>query len=622
MSETNGNGSSVETRQDSEVRNDGILFNSLTGLGDPTYDRSMQTTVGWAARLDRLQLEELSTHWICNNIVSSYAREATREWLEITLGGDKVDPKIIAAFNDYQKKLDIRGCFEWSDYLSNLYRGAAIVIVCDDGEDYDKPIRRDRIRSIKSLEVLDCHDIMPDLGLGVNPLKPQRYQLAVDPSRYPDLDGVGSYIHASRILRFDGVKIPPKAMERSVPRGWGASRLELAFDAFVDYESTHGSVAEMAQSFNVFKMAVKGLAEKIEQGGSKAEDTLKTRFRAIQMMMSVLRGIVVDADKESADFVTRNFAGIADILDRFANRLVGASDLPYTVLFGRGPGGLAAQGTGDSEDQVWAKKVSQHQEVKYRPLFQELAELIWLAKDGPTKGKIPEDWGFRFHSLEKETEQEKMQVRSLAAQTYNTYQQMGVLLPEEIRQSQFGGSEYSNEITLDDKLWEKKQKEAEEQAQAAQYGGFGDFGGYDDQAAADQQQVVPEDQQAVAPEEQVQQDSVKFDAGDPQLYDRALADTQKRYKAIDAPYARSYALKRYKQLYKDAHKTLSGAFKVIQQDSQDEPWVRVGDDGRVIGLCRMDGDRSTCLPQSRAEVMSVAERKLFARRVKWSENNE
>lgn len=611
MSESNGNGSSIEIRQDSELRADGILFNSLTGLGDPTYDRAMQTTVGWAARLDRLQLEELSTNWVCNNIVSSYPRESTREWLEITLGGDKVDPKIVAAFNDYQKKLDVRGSFEWADYLSNLYRGAAIVIVCDDGEDYDKPIRRDRIRTIKSLEVLDCYDLTPDLGLGANPIKPKRYQLAVDPSRYPELDGVGSYIHSSRILRFDGVKIPPKAMERSVPRGWGASRLELAFDAFVDYESTHGSVAEMAQSFNVFKMAIKDLAAKIEQGGTKAEETLKTRFRAIQMMMSNLRGMVVDADKETVDFVTRNFSGIADVLDRFANRLVGASDLPYTILFGRGPQGLAAQGTGDSEDQVWAKKVSQHQETKYRPLFQELAELIWLAKDGPTKGKIPEDWGFRFHSLEKETEKEKMDVRSLAAQTYNTYQQMGVLLPEEIRQSQFGGSEYSIEITLDDKLWEKKQKEAEQQAQAAQYGGFEDYGGYDDQGG--DQQVSPEDQQA-ADGEQVQQDSVKFDAGDPELYDRALVDTQKRYKAIDAPYARNYAIKRYKQLYKDSHGTLSGAFKVIHRDSQDEAWVRIGDDGQVIGLCRLDGDRSSCLPQSRAETMSVAERKLFIKR--------
>jgi len=30
----------------------------------------------------------------------------------------------------------------------------------------------------------------------------------------------------------------------------------------------------------------------------------------------------------------------------------------------------------------------------------------------------------------------------------------------------------------------------------------------------------------------------------------------------------------------------------------------------------MDGDRSTCLPQSKAEAMSAAERKLFVRRGK------
>jgi hypothetical protein len=31
---------------------------------------------------------------------------------------------------------------------------------------------------------------------------------------------------------------------------------------------------------------------------------------------------------------------------------------------------------------------------------------------------------------------------------------MGSLLPEEVRNSQFGGSEYSFEIKLDDELWQ------------------------------------------------------------------------------------------------------------------------------------------------------------------------
>jgi phage-related protein (TIGR01555 family) len=602
MSESNGNNAVADL--EALVRADGILQNALTGMGDINYDRSESTTVGYASRLSRFQLEELACNWICNNIVSSYPHEATRAWLEVTLGGDKTDSKVLSGFNEYQKKLNVQGCFEWADYLANLYKGSVIVIIADDGEDYDKPLRRDNIRTIKALEILDCYDIYPDLGMGQSPLKPERYLLAIDPIRFPDLQGVGSYIHHTRILRFDGVKIPPKAMERSIPRGWGASRMELAFDALVDYESAHSSVAEMANSFNVFKMAIQGLAAKIGEGGNKAEEVLKTRFRAIQQMMSVLKGIVVDADKESVDFVSRNFAGIADVLDRFANRLVGASDLPYTVLFGRGPGGLAAQGTGASEDAVWAKKVGQYQESKYRPLFQEIAELIWLAKDGPTKGKIPEDWGFKFDSLEKDTDQTVMQARQLAAQAYSTYVQMGALLPEEVRQSQFGGAEYSFEINLDEKLWDKKQKEQEDQAQQAQQA---QYGGYYDQSQYDQGQ--PQDDGSG----EAQYDSLVTDS---ELYDRAIAETKNRYQVSDTPYAKKYALRRYKQLYKDSHNTLSGAFKVVQKDSRDEPWVRIGDGGQVVGLCRLDGDRSTCLPQSRAEAMSADERKLFIQRKK------
>ena len=209
--------------------------------------------------------------------------------------------------------------------------------------------------------------------------------------------------------------------------------------------------------------------------------------------------------------------------------------------------------------------------------------------------------------LEKDTDQTVMQARQLAAQAYSTYVQMGALLPEEIRQSQFGGAEYSFEINLDDKLWDKKQKEQEEQAQQAQQA---QYGGDDDQGQGDQGQYG---QQQDYGGDEAQYDSLVTDS---ELYDRAISETKNRYQVSDTPYAKKYALRRYKQLYKDSHNTLSGAFKVVQKDSRDEPWVRIGDEGQVVGLCRLDGDRSSCLPQSRAEAMSADERKLFIQRKK------
>ena len=51
-----------------------------------------------------------------------------------------------------------------------------------------------------------------------------------------------------------------------------------------------------------------------------------------------------------------------------------------------------------------------------------------------------------------------------------TYVDLGILLKEEVRQSRFGGSDYSIETELDEDLWKKKQEEEENQ-----------FGGFEDQ---------------------------------------------------------------------------------------------------------------------------------------------
>jgi uncharacterized protein len=540
----------------SEIRNDGTLINALTGMGQEGYDKTLGVQVGLRAVLQKQQLEDLAANWICRNIINAYPREATREWLEITLGGSKADQKTINDFNVYHDRLKIREKFRRAQYLANLYRGAVIVILADDGLDPKEPLKKDKIKTIKGLEVLDCHKIWPDITNNIpDPSEPEHYRLNVTPNQYPEIDQAKTQlIHASRIIRFDGAELPPDAMLRSNPPGWGLSLLELVWDAFADYETVYNSVSNMAADFNVFKMAMKDLAVMIKAGGNQAEEALRNRFKAIRQMMSVMKGIIVDADKEQVDFISRQFAGVADIMDRFTQRLVGATDLPYTYIFGRGQAGLNAQGTGDSEDKMMAKKTSQFQEDVFRPRFQYLGELIWLAKDGPTKGKLPEDWGFQFKSLLEETDTEKIAARLQAAQAYNTYVSMGVLLPEEVRNSQFGGDEYSIEIKLDEKLWKKKQEEQ-------MGGGFGDFGGFGgggdlgaEGGFGSGTETVPEDEQQedIAQEEQNQEEAApKTDSVSSEFEQRCRDEARKLTKqrfVLDSVVSRVWEKNKYEEL--------------------------------------------------------------------------
>ena len=52
--------------------------------------------------------------------------------------------------------------------------------------------------------------------------------------------------------------------------------------------------------------------------------------------------MVIDADGEKVDFVSRNFAGVADAISHFKDDLIGASGLPHTAVFGDSPSGLGA----------------------------------------------------------------------------------------------------------------------------------------------------------------------------------------------------------------------------------------------------------------------------------------
>lgn len=585
-------------------------MNALTGLGEEGYERAQSTVVGTRCRLHKADLEELATNWICRNIVETMPREATRKWLTISFGKEG-DTDEIADYEDYETRLKVREKFFYAQYLANLYRGAAIVIVADDGQEASQPLKSKNLRSIRKLEVLDCHKIYPEISsFNADPNDPEYYRLVIDAARYPSLKGMNTLVHHSRVIRFDGVLQPPDVMLQNTPAGWGASWLEVVYEAFVDYESVHRSVAEMAQSFNVFKMAMQGLSNALKAGGEANADLLRTRFRAMQMMMSVFKGIIVDADKESVEFISRNFSGIADVMDRFTNRLVGATGLPYTILFGRGPQGLASTGAGDTEEASWAKKVEQFQEIQFRPRYQRLAKLIWRAQDGPTGGKTPEDWDFQFNPLLEEDRKLEMDVRSIAANTYQTYVTMGALLPEEVRQSQFSGSEYSIEITLDDALWQEKQQE--------QLGGFGgDFGGFGDPSGSGDfggfgAEPAPSSPAEPAPTEpQIQKDSWRADTwGDVELYQRSQQQAGVRF-PLGGYHADHWAMNNYLHLYRQKHGSVKGAFAVNHEDSLEpsEEWVWIRPSGK-IQTQRDDSLRR--LPRSRAEALSIAERKAIS----------
>lgn len=439
------------------LRNDGVLENAITGINDPNYDKTVHTVVAATKRLSYIDQQNLyEGSWICRRICDAYPIESTRAWVNVTLGGN-AKPELGTKFMQYQERLDVKDVFKLGQTWANIYKGAAAIIHVDDGRKPDEPINRNNIRSVLDIEVLDYLDIRPNTSLNINPLRPDYYELvnrvSVDADKNGKRDNFRNY-HPDRIIRFDGFDLPPKAMIRN--QNWGGSLLDSIYTAFNRYESGNAAAANMVQDFNVFIYALKNLGNLIGANDEKSLLTLRNRLKSMRLSMSNLKGLVLDADGESATFISRNFAGLAEVLDRFRDELIGASGLPHTAVFGDAAGGLGS--TGESEEVTWAKMVHQFQETIFRKKLRPVFDLIWLAKDGPTKGKIPDDWGFDFKPLVQESEKEKVDTRNIQSQMDAAYIQMQAVTKEEIRQSRFGGSSYSYETTLDEEAWKKTQE--------------------------------------------------------------------------------------------------------------------------------------------------------------------
>ena len=119
-----------------------------------------------------------------------------------------------------------------------------------------------------------------------------------------------------------------------------------------------------------------------------------------------------------------------------------------TILMGRSPGGLNA--TGDAEIRIYYDGIADSQDADMLDPLNRLMNLAMLAKEGPTGGIVEEDWFIEFNPLWQPTEAETVETRNKQADTDVNYISSGVVTPEEIAISRFGGEEYSIETEIDE----------------------------------------------------------------------------------------------------------------------------------------------------------------------------
>lgn len=608
------------------LRNDG-LANALTGMGMPGRDKSLYTSAQPIVFLGQEELEALYGEWLPRRIVDIYAEQATRKGFKVLFGGEGAAAEEVVGIEQTIEDLHILENFMLAAKNSRLYGGSVILLYINDGREASMPVDVRNIKSIEGMEVLDRWQIAPVITEEnlYDYSKATYYQIiSGDLINQPQL----TYIHKDRILRFDGDWLPYRIRQRNY--GWGMSSLQTVYESFKHYWTGLNSAATLLSEFDIFVHKIKGLAQMLAAGKEK---DVRERLVLNDMSKSVYRGYAIDAEKEELAFISRNFGGVSEILEKMRIDIIGASKIPHTVLFGESPSGLGS--TGRSEERDFAKTLGDYQQSTFHRPLKQLVSYMMLSQNGPTKGRMLESWRISFNDLFELNEREKADVRARVAAVDGRYIQLGVLSPKEVADARYGGSEWSMELTLDPSVVRELPAQAgggmQQGKMAVPPGGRDPLDEQNGTLPMDGSREV-EDAAGLFLEKDLEHQRGDVIFTDKELHSRAVAAAKSKFKVWPSAYASGYVVQQYKRMYKEKHGSTAGAFKgdsgeIYADDLEQwfqEKWVRIGANGEIMGPCGAREEREgkpKCLPQAKAQALSQEERQTIVARKRKADPN-
>ena len=441
--------------------------NVVSGLGVLGFDKRMGGSWGYTS-IDQLTCEDI---WrgddMMDRIITALPGEMVREGWEVGIEGDKEASEAAdMAFRGLRHdgggagaEDKIYTALTWA----RAYGGCGVLLGADDGSGIDglsKPLNENKILSLDWVTPFTPMELVP-VQYYAAPIQSRFGEVAsyrLQPKERPPGWGADlatlPVIHESRILRFDGEITSRGQMLFNIHPGWGDSVFVRLQQIVADFQAAWQGAGILLADFSVPVLKLKGLADLLASQDPNNQ-SLQSRAQAIEQARSIARTMILDSEEEY-ERKTTSITGLPELLQQLTNRLAAAARMPVSLLMGQAPAGLKA--TGDSDIRWFYDQVAAMQERKLRWQLERLHKLLFLAKDGPTKGVEPENWCLNFQPLWQLTELEQSTLRFNMAQTDALYVENQVVTPQEVAQSRFGGDAYSLETVIDMSLREEVMK--------------------------------------------------------------------------------------------------------------------------------------------------------------------
>lgn len=433
--------------------------NFFSGLGVRGRDPRQHDVVGAPREFTRTELNWLyRSDAIAARAIDVLPDDATRQGFR--LGFDDGDPedasKIGTGVNRYMRKLGAKKEVRRGLSLGRLHGGAVAVLGLADGLRLDQPVAKERIQSIQWVRLLSRWYVVR----GPNELDPKSPHFGT-PSKYTVTQLGGSPqsvdVHPDRVIVFPG-SFNPETLHTTemggLGDGWDDSVITRMWQPLSRFEAGYASLARVSTDFSRATYTIEGLARLMASG---KEEQVRRRIEIAELSMSLLNAVLLDP-KESFQFNTRPLTGYSDLLDHLGVYLAAATGMPVTRLLGVSPGGF---GTGTDEDRRWDDVTMAYQDEVLRPVLERLLEYVFLAKDGPTGGKVPPGWDLEFNPLSTPDPKQEAEIRKLISDAMVAQVNSGILLDEEAAQAMHGGARFGMDVVLDEEARSALQRSAE-----------------------------------------------------------------------------------------------------------------------------------------------------------------
>ena len=384
----------------------GGITNYGTGAGT-ALDKTQRsfftpTRIYWQTPLEVLCVES----WAARNFIDIPIDDMFVRWRDWTDGNDAQIEQMKKAERRHRTHMKLAAAMK----AARQYGTGAIVIMSTEAP-LEEPLIPERIRPglLKNLLQVNRYELSAwqnetDM-FSPNYARPEFYNV------HPHQGGT-MRVHHSRVMRFDAITAATDSGFIVYDQDWGVSALIPVINALLQDEEIINAIGHLAQEASIPVLKVSQLRQALA-GELHADDPDAPSVESLGMRFNQMKSNYRLAllDKEQEDFmrVQVQFAGLAQVVDAYSQRVAAAARIPQTRWSGRSPGGLNA--TGDSDEANYVMMVEAMREKTLAIAGLELLDLV-VARDAG----LSEPPGYEWRSLLELGEAEQAKVSKTKAE--------------------------------------------------------------------------------------------------------------------------------------------------------------------------------------------------------------